>query len=92
MSIGLTSSFRELGQHTTGGRPIQLYLTGQTFNLVLTFLAAHLAFGGILFDHVPATTPQARAQNVICHNLNTGRDATGLFYTEVEGWRGWIGQ
>ena len=92
VSIGLASSFRELGQHTAGGRPIQLYVAGQTFNVVLTLLAAYLAFGGMLFDRVPTATPQTRAQNVIRHNIATGRDATGLFYTEVEGWRGRIGQ
>ena len=90
VSIGLESSFRELGRHTAGGRPIQLYLTGQTFNLVLTLLAAYLAFGGILFDRVAVTMPHAPPPNVIHHNLDTGRDATALFYTELEGWRGWI--
>ena len=89
VSIGLESSFRELRRHTTGGRPIQLYLTGQTFNLVLTLLAAYLAFGGILFDRVAVTMPQAGPPNVIRHNLDTGRDATALFYTELEGWREW---
>ncbi len=32
-----------------GGKPIWLYITGQTFNLALTLLAAYLAFGGVLF-------------------------------------------
>ncbi|MFP6572485.1 MAG: putative sulfate exporter family transporter, partial [Vicinamibacterales bacterium] len=52
VSIGLESRFRDLAAQTSGGRPIQLYLTGQTFNLVLTLIAAYLAFGGILFDRV----------------------------------------
>ena len=89
-SIGLESSFRDLARHTAGGRPIQLYLTGQTFNLVLTLLAAWLAFGGILFDRIPVARGDAAAgaspAAVIEHNLATGRDATALFYTEVEGW------
>ena len=42
LSIGLESSLRELARHTTGGRPIQLYVTGQAFNVVLT-LAGRLA-------------------------------------------------
>ena len=87
VSIGLASSFRELSRHTAGGQPIRLYVTGQVFNLVLTLFAAYLAFGGILFDRIPVTTPQARAQDVIRHNLDTDRDATGLFYTDVPGWR-----
>ena len=52
VSIGLQSNFRELGRQTERGRPIQLYLVGQTFNLILTLIAAYLAFGGILFERV----------------------------------------
>ena len=50
VSIGLESNFRALSSQIQGGRPIQLYLIGQTFNVVLTLIAAYLAFGGILFD------------------------------------------
>ena len=85
-SIGFESSFRELGRHTAGGRAIQLYLAGQTFNLVLTLGAAYLAFGGILFDRIEIEPQEARAGTVIERNLATGRDATALFYTELEGW------
>ena len=92
VSIGLESSLRDLARHTSGGRPIQLYLTGQTFNLVLTLAAAYLAFGGILFERVGTEATRARGAArplmVIEHNLATGRDATPLFYTEVEGWHG----
>ena len=49
VSIGLESNLRQLMGQVQGGRPIQLYLVGQTFNLVLTLAAAYLAFGGILF-------------------------------------------
>ncbi len=91
VSIGLESSLRDLARHTSGGRPIQLYLTGQTFNLVLTLLAAHLAFGGFLFGRVSPVDRAAREGDrpatVIEHNLATGRDATPLFYTDVDGWR-----
>ena len=50
VSIGLESNFRALSGQIQGGRPIQLYLIGQTFNVVLTLIAAYLAFGGVLFD------------------------------------------
>ena len=50
VSIGLESNLRELGRYTAGGKPVQLYIVGQTFNLILTLIAAYLAFGGILFD------------------------------------------
>ena len=93
VSIGLESSLRDLARHTSGGRPIQLYVTGQTFNVVLTLAAAYLAFGGILFERVATTETAARnavrPATVIEHNLATGRDATPLFYTEVEGWQGY---
>ncbi|UCF36280.1 MAG: putative sulfate exporter family transporter [Acidobacteriota bacterium] len=49
VSIGLESNFVELKKQMAGGKPIQLYIVGQSFNLVLTLLAAYLAFGGILF-------------------------------------------
>ena len=51
-SVGLESNFRALLGQVSGGRPIQLYVVGQAFNLVLTLLAAWLAFGGVLFDPV----------------------------------------
>jgi uncharacterized membrane protein YadS len=52
VSIGLESNMRQLMSQVQGGRPIQLYLVGQTFNVVLTLVAAYLAFGGILFDPI----------------------------------------
>ena len=93
VSIGLSSSFRELGRQTSGGRPIQLYITGQVFNLVLTLLAAYLAFGGILFERIPIDTTARSATHygtTIEHNLATDRDATPLFYTEVDGWQDYL--
>jgi len=91
VSIGLESSFRDLTSQTSGGRPIQLYLTGQTFNVVLTLIAAYLAFGGVLFDRVTvAGSTEARATTVIEHNLKTNRDATALFYTEIDGWQNYL--
>ncbi|MFQ5930799.1 MAG: YeiH family protein [Nitrospiraceae bacterium] len=50
VAIGLESNFRQLASQLVGGKPIWLYITGQSFNILLTFLAAYLAFGGILFD------------------------------------------
>jgi uncharacterized membrane protein YadS len=96
LSIGLESSFRELGQHITGGRPIQLYVVGQTFNIVLTLIAAYLAFGGILFDRIPIDVAGARSteeiHQVIPNNLAFDVEASALFYTEVNGWADWIGR
>ena len=89
VSIGLESSFRELGHQLTGGRPIQLYLVGQTFNLVLTLLAAYLAFGGILFERIQVSAAHQPRANVISQNIEHDREATALFYTEVEGWGSW---
>ena len=80
----------------TGGRPIQLYVAGQTFNLILTLLAAYLAFGGILFDRIPMSSSAAGAraitviEHVFSHNLEYGRDATPLFYTEIEDWQDYL--
>lgn len=91
VSIGLESSLRDLAAHTAGGRPVQLYVTGQAFNVVLTLAAAWLAFGGVLFEPVSVETAGgAEPAAVIEHDFAAGRDATPLFHTEVEGWRGWL--
>lgn len=52
VSIGLESNFKDLWSQLVGGKPIFLYLVGQSFNILLTLLAAWLAFGGVLFDPV----------------------------------------
>ncbi|HHE75235.1 MAG TPA: putative sulfate exporter family transporter [Desulfobacteraceae bacterium] len=43
-SIGLESNFRDLASRMEGGKPLILYVVGQSFNLVLTLLVAFLAF------------------------------------------------
>ncbi len=49
VSIGLESNFKELASQMVGGRPMLIYIVGQSFNLVLTLIMAYIAFGGILF-------------------------------------------
>ncbi len=51
VSIGLESNFKELAKQMEGGKPMLLYVVGQSFNLVLTLLMAWLAFE-ILFPGV----------------------------------------
>ncbi len=88
VSIGLESSFRQLAREVAGRGPLQLYVAGQAFNVLLTLAAAYLAFGGILFDRPVVAEPAvAGAPSVIQQNADGGRDATGLFYTEVDGWQ-----
>jgi uncharacterized membrane protein YadS len=43
-SIGLATNFRELKTYFKGGKPLILYVCGQSFNLVLTLLMAYLMF------------------------------------------------
>ena len=52
VSIGLESNFKELASQMVGGKPIILYVMGQSFNLILTLFAAWLAFGGVLWPRV----------------------------------------
>ena len=52
VSIGLESNFSEMAKQMSGGRPLVLYIVGQSFNLALTLTAAYLAFGGILFERL----------------------------------------
>jgi uncharacterized membrane protein YadS len=44
VSIGLESNFRDLVGRMEGGKPMVLYVVGQSFNLFLTLLVAWLAF------------------------------------------------
>lgn len=48
-SIGLDTNFRELKEQFQGGKPLALYLVGQTFNIVLTFAAVYLLLSGKFF-------------------------------------------
>jgi uncharacterized membrane protein YadS len=43
-SIGLATNFRELKSYFRGGKPLILYVCGQSFNLMLTLLMAYLMF------------------------------------------------
>jgi uncharacterized integral membrane protein (TIGR00698 family) len=52
VAIGLESNFRQLASQMAGGKPIILYIVGQSFNLALTLLAAYIAFGGWLLDPI----------------------------------------
>jgi len=51
--IGLGANFKELAAQISGGKPLIQYIVGQTFNIILTLIAAWLAFGGILFPPLP---------------------------------------
>jgi uncharacterized membrane protein YadS len=44
VSIGLESNFKELTAQMEGGKPMVLYVIGQSFNLILTLFIAWLAF------------------------------------------------
>ena len=44
VSIGLATDFRELKTYFKGGKPLLLYLCGQSFNLILTLAMAYLMF------------------------------------------------
>jgi uncharacterized membrane protein YadS len=44
VSIGLATNFRELKEHFKGGKPLILYVCGQSFNLILTLVMAYIMF------------------------------------------------
>lgn len=44
VSIGLSVNFKELKHQFSGGKPLILYLVGQSFNLLLTLLMGYLMF------------------------------------------------
>ncbi len=51
VSIGLETKFRELRPYLRGGKPLILYLCGQTLNLCLTLFMAWLMFH-VIFRHM----------------------------------------
>ena len=51
VSIGLSTNFRELKSHFSGGKPLILYACGQAFNLALTLLMAYIMFY-LVFPHI----------------------------------------
>lgn len=49
-SIGLDTNFKEIAKQLHGGKVLWLYVVGQLFNIILTFLAVWLLLSGVLFD------------------------------------------
>lgn len=47
--IGLETNFKEMSEQFQGGKPFVLYIIGQTFNLVLTFVVAWILLSGRFF-------------------------------------------
>lgn len=47
VSIGLESNFREIRKMLASGKPVILYICGQTLNLILSFLMAWLMFSKV---------------------------------------------
>ena len=43
-AIGLSTNFRELTPYFKGGKPLILYVCGQSFNLALTLAMAYVMF------------------------------------------------
>jgi len=44
VSIGLSTNFKELKSYFKGGKPLILYVCGQTFNILFTLTMAYIAF------------------------------------------------
>lgn len=49
-SIGLDTNFKEIISQLQGGKVLWLYIIGQLFNIVLTFLAVWLLLSGVIFE------------------------------------------
>jgi len=52
-AIGLSTNFRELAVYFKGGKPVLLYVCGQSFNLILTLAMAYLMFY-VVFPEITA--------------------------------------
>lgn len=53
VSIGLETHFATLARHLRGGKPIVLYVVGQSFNLCLTLAMAWFVFYWLFPDIIP---------------------------------------
>ncbi|BDD88754.1 YeiH family protein [Desulfofustis limnaeus] len=53
-AIGLSTNFRELAVYFKGGKPVILYVCGQSFNLLLTLTMAYLMFY-VVFPEITAS-------------------------------------
>lgn len=51
VSIGLATNFRELAKYLQGGKPVLLYVCGQSLNLILTLTMAYIMFYKV-FPHI----------------------------------------
>lgn len=49
VSIGLDTNFKEIAKQMQGGKVLWLYLTGQIFNIVLTFAMVWFLLSGVVF-------------------------------------------
>ena len=49
-SIGLDTNFREIIKQLHGGKVLWLYIVGQIFNIILTFLAVWILLSGVIFE------------------------------------------
>lgn len=49
VSIGLDTNFKEIREQFQGGKPLVLYIVGQSFNIVLTFIAVYILLSGRFF-------------------------------------------
>ncbi len=49
VSIGLNAKLNEIGTLLRGGKPVLLYVLGQSLNIILTYIAAYIMFSGIIF-------------------------------------------
>ncbi len=47
--IGLETNFKEMAEQFQGGKPFALYIVGQTFNLILTYVVAWALLSGRFF-------------------------------------------
>ena len=49
LCIGLETDFREMLKHAEGGKPVTLYIVGQTFSVILSYLVVEALLGGHFF-------------------------------------------
>ncbi|MFM7975313.1 MAG: hypothetical protein ACKO8U_09595, partial [Pirellula sp.] len=52
VALGLETNFWELGKYLKEGKPLLLYLLGQTWSMLLSLLMAYIMFGVLYADKI----------------------------------------
>lgn len=68
-SIGLDTNFKQIARSMQGGKVLWLYIVGQTFNIILTFLVVWLLLSGRIFPQPDILTFEDKKADAKVENI-----------------------